>query len=94
MNIRQFLFRLLRAKPEDIAGETYNAMVDRQDRERLSYQKNCKHKKMSFKYSPLVICGNCQKTLRYMTDEEWDTASKASIYRPLKKPKEKRGRND
>ncbi len=70
--MRRFLFKLLRAKPEDIAGETYSVMVDRQDKERLSFQKNCKHKKLSFRFPPLTICADCQKDLRYMTDEEKD----------------------
>ncbi len=70
MRIRRFLFGLLRAKPSDIAGETYSAMVDRQDGERLSYQGNCKHENLSYKYSPFEVCADCQKTLREMSPEE------------------------
>lgn len=86
--MRRFLFRFLRAKPEDIAGETYNAMVVRQDRERLSFQENCKHKKLSFRYSPLAICANCQKTLRYMTDEEMEEKQKTGLFEVNKELKE------
>lgn len=86
--MRQFLFRLLRAKPEDIAGETYNAMVDRQDRERLSFQENCKHRGLSFKYPPLAICANCQKPLRGMTPEETEEKRENGLFKVNEELKE------
>ena len=70
MEIRQRIFGFLRAEPEDIAGESYGSMVERQDAERLAFQKNCRHKKVSFRFSPLATCSNCQKALRYITDDE------------------------
>lgn len=70
MNIRGLIFKLLRAKPEDIAGETYNHMVSRHDRECIDFQNNCNHRVPCFKYSPIMVCDNCQKPLRYMTADE------------------------
>jgi len=86
--MRQFLFRLLRAKPKDIAGETYSAMVNRQDRERLSFQGNCKHKKPSFNYLPIVICADCQKPLREMTSEEREEERESGLLKVNEELKE------
>lgn len=88
MKMRRFLFKLLRAKPADIAGETYNAMVGRQDRERLSFQVNCKHKNPSFKYPPFVICADCQKPLREMTLEETEKKRENGLFKTNEELKE------
>ena len=56
--------------------ESFSAMRARQDKEVFDFQKRCKHKEVSFRYSPFVVCINCQKVLRNATNEEQERESK------------------
>ncbi|KKM80285.1 hypothetical protein LCGC14_1341360 [marine sediment metagenome] len=67
--IREWLLRLLRIKPEELCGDTWNNLIDKQDRERIKYQKWCKHEEETSRYYPIIICKHCTKPLRWIEPE-------------------------
>ena len=50
--------------------ESYSDMKARQAKELEIFQSHCKHKHLSFRYTPFVVCSNCQKVIRISTDKE------------------------